>query len=390
MLFQASGWLEPDPLPVRATALTDGIVSEVRVLEGDLVEAGQLLAALIDEDARFTRDAMAADLAKKEAEFEAHCVEVQTMIQQLAAVQAGRDQALAAAEEAADRLERLTRGPAEATTESERVSAQLEKTRREADVAIADARIRGIAWDFNRIAYETLAHRHGLDMARTMLAEAELALERTRIHAPVSGRVMRLFAVPGDKKMRMMDDMDSVTIAMLYDPEKLQVRVDVPLADAAGLAIGQRARIRCSLLPDAVFAGEVTRIAGEADIQRNTLQARVRVIDPDPRLRPEMICRVEFLQDAAEAAVSPAGASAGPGNLAVFIPESSIAGDSLAWICDAETHRLESREVAATNEIRDGWIRVESGVRPGEWVVEDPEANQALKTGRRVRPILKP
>ena len=389
LLFQASGWLEPDPLPVRATALAAGVVAEVHVLEGELVEAGQPLATLIDEDARLTRDAMAADLAMKEAEFDAHCIEVQTMLQKLAAGQAVREQAVAAAEEAADRHERLTRGPAQATTESERVSARLEKTRRDADVAIADARIREIAWDFNRVAYETLAHRHGLEVARTMLAEAELNLQRTQIDAPIRGRVMRLLAVPGDKKMLAMDDMDSATVAMLYDPAKLQVRVDVPLADAAGLTIGQRARIRCSLLPDAVFDGEVTRIAGEADIQRNTLQAKVRVIAPDDRLRPEMICRVEFYQAALPSINGEARRTSAAGDLAVFIPESAVTAESQVWICDADSSRVESREVVVTRDLRDGWLRIKSGIRPGEWVVDDPAATN-LKPGQRVRPNLQP
>src|SRR5690606_13853865 len=35
MLFQASGWVEPDPYPAMATALVDGVVESVEVLEGE-------------------------------------------------------------------------------------------------------------------------------------------------------------------------------------------------------------------------------------------------------------------------------------------------------------------------------------------------------------------
>jgi len=387
LLFQASGWLEPDPLPIRATALAGGVVAEVHVLEGQLVEAGEPLATLIDEDARLARDMSASELAMKLAEFDAHCVEVQTSLQKLTAEQAGLKQAKAAVEEATDRFDRLTRGPAAATTESERVAARLEKIRREAAVEIFEARIREISWDFNRIAYETLAHHHGIEAARTALAEAELNLHRTRITAPVSGRVMRLLASPGEKKMLGMDDMDSATVAMLYDPGKLQIRVDVPLADAADLTVGQRARVRCSLLPNAVFEGEVTRIAGEADIQRNTLQAKVRVIDPDDRLRPEMICRVEFLESTTRLEAT-GDANAGDA-LTVFIPQSALADDARVWICDPETSRVEPRDVNATNDVRDGWLRLESGVNPGEWVIDDP-AISTLNPGQRVRPSFTP
>ena len=388
MLFQASGWIEPDPFPVRAATLTNGIIDQVHVHEGDLVDAGQLLATLIDEDAALMRDAMAAELAMKEAEFEAHCIEVQTMMQKLAAEQAMREQAVAAVDEASDRVDRLARVPDTATTESERVAARAEKIRSEMDITIADARIREIAWDFSRIAFETLAHRSGLDLARTKLAEAELNHARTRIAAPMSGRIMRLFAMPGDKKMMMMDDMDSATIAMLYDPEKLQVRVDVPLPDAASLAIGQRARIRTSLLPDAVFEGEVTRIGGQADIQRNTLEAKVRIIAPDLRMRPEMICRVEFFEVEAPGDASESTARA-PGGISVFVPASAVFDGTRVWVCDGESGRIAPRDVIASREVRDGWVRVESGIRPGEWIVDDPAA-ATLKPGQRVRPLLQP
>ncbi len=388
LLFQASGWLEPDPLPVRATSLADGVIAEVHVLEGQSVEAGELLASLIDEDARLARDMMASELAMKRAEFDAHCIEVQTLLQKLAAEQAGQAQAEAALEEVTDLFERLNRGPAAATTETERVTARLQKKRREAAVRIFEARIREISWDFNRIAYETLAHHHGIEGAKTALAEAELNLSRTKITAPIAGRVMRLMASPGQKKMLGMDDMDSATIVLLYDPEKLQVRVDVPLADAAHLSIGQRALIRCSLLPNSVFEGEVTRIAGEADIQRNTLQAKVRVIAPDERLRPEMICRVEFFENTTKSA--PTGSrGGGAANLSVFVPQSSVVENASVWVCDPESNRIESRDVSPTRDVRDGWMRLESGVSPGEWIVNDPAA-ASLKPGQRIRPVFKP
>lgn len=38
LMFQATGWIEPDPLPIKATALTDGIIESVKVYEGELVK----------------------------------------------------------------------------------------------------------------------------------------------------------------------------------------------------------------------------------------------------------------------------------------------------------------------------------------------------------------
>ena len=75
---------------------------------------------------------------------------------------------------------------------------------------------------------------------------------------------------------------------------KLQARIDVPLSEASKLFIGQEVEIACSMLPDTHFKGKLSRILGEADFQRNTLQVKVQILDPDLRLRPEMLCRAKF------------------------------------------------------------------------------------------------
>jgi len=155
----------------------------------------------------------------------------------------------------------------------------------------------------------------------------------------------------------------------------------VPLADAVGLSVGQRAKVRCNLLPDVVFEGEVTRISGEADLQRNTLQAKVRIANPDEKLRPEMLCRVEFLDTA-----TTGQKSASSGDLSVFVPE-SVLRDQAVWICDPDSRRVSRRAVDPSNESREGHRRLISGVRPGEWVVLDPSG---LRQNQRVNPIHQP
>ena len=83
--------------------------------------------------------------------------------------------------------------------------------------------------------------------AKILRAEVEvkrrrLALERTNITSPIDGVVLRLLAVPGQKRMLDMDDPDSATVAILYQPGELQARIDVPLEEAAQLNVGQAVR----------------------------------------------------------------------------------------------------------------------------------------------------
>jgi HlyD family secretion protein len=380
LLFQASGWVEPDPLPIKATALTDGIVEEVHVLEGELVKKGDLLATLIGIDTRLERDAMAAKLADMKASFDAHCAGTQIAMQRMEAEKAMLAVAEANAEEAADKLRRYERIREGAITGDERITVKLDHRRRLAEVDLAKARIAEIAEELNKIAYEIVAIQARIKGAEIDLEKAELAHERTKITAPADGRVLALKAAPGQKKMVGMDDADSSTIAILYDPQHLQVRVDVPLADAAGLSVGQPAKIRCNLLPDEVFEGIVTRIEGAADLQRNTLQAKVRIAKPSEKLRPEMLCRVEFHEapKVSESATVTGGAT----SIAVYVPVTAIQ-DGSVWICDPGSLRAEKRKVT-TSATAENLIRIDTGIRPGEWVVREPEG---LSEGQRLKPL---
>jgi RND family efflux transporter MFP subunit len=220
--------------------------------------------------------------------------------------------------------------------------------------------------------------------AEVEVARAQLALDRTHITSPIDGIILRLLAVPGQKRMLDMDDADSATIAVLFVPGALQVRVDVPLAEAAGLAVGQPATIRCDLLPDETFHGNVTRLAGEADLQRNTLQAKVNIVSPDPRLRPEMLCRVKFF---APRSSGPAEAGARNGRLALYIPEDAVrraprGAGTFVWVATPEG-RAEKRPVTLGGQTREDHVSVTEGVRPGERVITGQPGD--LEPGQRVR-----
>lgn len=382
MLFQASGWIEPDPLPIKATSLVDGVIETVEVLEGQEVKKDEILATLISEDAQLalaTAEQIHRTLLSTR---DAHVAAIESAKEKLKGVQSMAQAAQAQREEAADRFARLDGLPSGAVPEQEVVSARIRVTRENSQQLAAASAASEAKAEIARLEIETRVREDEIRSAAIEVEKAKLALSRTVIKAPTAGRVLRLLAAPGQKKMLQDNDLESSTVAILYNPEKLQVRVDVPLADAAGLQIGQAAKIRCSLLPDKVFEGIVTRITGEADLQRNTLQAKVSITDPVDQLRPEMLCRVEFLALANIGTTSPQAAS---GSVATWIPEAAVNAGA-AWVCDPESKRVEKREIKATSEKREGHTRIAEGLRPGEWVVLSP---QDLKDDQRVNPTLK-
>jgi HlyD family secretion protein len=220
-----------------------------------------------------------------------------------------------------------------------------------------------------------------LEVARARLAEAELRLERTVIKAPVGGVVVERFKEPGSPVVPVMDDRSAAAIVSLYDPQKLQVRVDVPLADAALVGVGQKAEIIADVLPDQTYHGRVSRVLHKANIQKNTLEAKVAIADPGPLLRPEMLARVRFL------AQREADDDAKP-RASLFVPKSALQGDQV-WVItgyDGEFGLARPRALSDLGLEREGWVGVGGGLQPGDLVIAP--APSKLKPGTRVKVTL--
>lgn len=382
--FQASGWIEPAPYPLRASTLVDGTVKTVDVLQGDRVSAGQLLATLVADDAALDRATAEAALKTRTAQRDAAIAREASANARFVSLDldvAAAEARLAELQDAAQRLEKIGANAAPAGDISQ---ARLRVRSQQAKIeALASRRAELIAEQAARRA-DTREVESARSMAQTELARRELALARTRIVSPVDGIVQRLHVAPGMKRRLGMDDPESATIATLYQPDQLQARIDVPLEAAAQIALGQAVRIRSSLLPDATFQGRVSQIEGQADIQRNTLQAKVALLNPDPRLRPEMLCRAEFLETANVDGARTASRNSG---FALYVPESAILNDgdsSSVWKLDASGEHIIQQTIRTSGPPRDGHLEVREGLQPGDRVVLSPTSD--LKAGERVKP----
>lgn len=434
---QAPGWLEADPFSVACTALADGIVEEVLVLEGERVEKGQVVARLVSEDAELALANAEARLAAAEAELavaqadleaarmdweypiereravavtEAQLAETEAELAQLPSLIAAERatlerlrEELARTDEARERgaasaieyvilqkdvaaqvasLEALEKRRGILEARRDRLEAEARAARRNAELRIPERR----ALDAAEAAVARA--RAARDQARARRDEARLRLDRMVIRAPISGFVQERLKVPGDKVMLGMDARHSAHVLHVYDPERIQVRVDVPLADAAHVFIGQECNVIVDVLPDREFAGEVTRITHEADLQKNTLEVKVRVIDPVPLLKPEMLTRVEFLPPDGGAPARD-DASASPSGGAVLVPAESIlagpGGSGAVWVVRERRSGkgiVRRVPVSITGQEADGWVRVEGALRPGDLLAV---GETSLSPGERVR-----
>ncbi|MBT3377326.1 MAG: efflux RND transporter periplasmic adaptor subunit [Lentisphaerae bacterium] len=414
---QAPGWVEPAPHPVYVSALADGVVEELLVLEGAPVEKGQAVARLVADKARLAVARAEAHLSRQQALLtaaqtnwdrpvtekravavsQAELKEAQTARAELVA-DASRDRALVAeakavyesllplaadtvpaveVERARLRHEALAAALTATRQRGETTSARIDRCRAELEAATEALELRVDARRELDGAAAAVAE------ADVQLAEARLELERMTVTAPASGIVMSRLVAPGAKVMLGMDGPYSAHVVHLYDPQMLQVRVDIPLADAAKVGVGQAAQVVVDVLPDHQFQGKLTRFVHQADISKNTIEVKVLIETPSPLLKPDMLARVRFLVPAE----TPTGGAAGQEQpFRIFVPaEAMVRGegsDAAVWLVEADGTRVERRTVVTGTGRRDGWIEIR-GLNPGDTLVSRPPAS--LRSGQRVR-----
>lgn len=379
VLFQASGWIEADPYPYDAPTLINGIVKTVEVLEGETVEKGQLLATLDSDDAKLDLETAKLDVRRLQLDLESHHQMVEGLRAELenakheVNVQSAK---LAELSDVAQRMLKLSDG---AVPEQDVKQALLREATQKAILEAAKSKE---TQQSAVLAQHQLMHKSlevSVAKAKVAKEKAKLQLDRTQIKAPISGIIQTLYVEPGHKRMANSDQLESLTIARIFDPEKLQARIDVPLEEASKMQIGQPVLLRSSMLASRIFKGEVTRIVGESDLQRNTLQAKIRIIDPDPRLRPEMLCRVEFLDTHASGSAT--------SDLAIFAPEAALknrSGESaIVFRLDESRKRVEEVSITVNPSPQNGFYEVTESLRPNDVVILNPSS--ALSNGDRVK-----
>lgn len=421
VVAQAAGWVEPDPFPVRVTALAEGVVREMLVQESDVVEEGAPVAQLVDNDARIglqlaegMLDAAQAELERARAELAAANASFEAGIEVQAAVARAQAQAAGKSAEAEARGRAVAKGRAQVSIAESELGVQRELEAAGAagprQVELATARVDEARGELAGLEAEVALAKSELEVAQAELARARrdselrieerlrvdaaaaavalaqgkvaevqatcdqacLVLERMVVRAPVRGVVLERLATVGSE----LGD-ESRAVATLYDPSSIRVRVDVPQQELGELYVGQRARIENDARAGRPYEGEVLRIVRRADLQKVTLQAHVRVLDGDELLRPEMLMQVRFLAPESEP-----GAAPGPQGAAVAIPARLIGEGGSVWVLDAE-HGIATRRNVRVGERAGDLAVVEEGLNLSDKLLD--ARGVELEEGQRVR-----
>ncbi len=225
-----------------------GVIDEVPVERGELVEKGQMVAQL-------------------ESSVERAAVEVAQARARMDGELKSRQARLALGESKQKRASKLF--------ESQALSLDL---REEIETEAALAR------------HELRQARENRRLASLELQQAVAALERRTIRTPISGVVVERLMAPGE----VVDDETILKVAQI-DP--LRVEVILPSALFGSVRPGTRAAIEPEFPGDEVHVAEIKIVDRVIDAASGTFGVRLELPNPDHAIPGGLHCQVRFLDE---------------------------------------------------------------------------------------------
>src|SRR4051794_22198569 len=129
------------------------------------------------------------------------------------------------------------------------------------------------------------------------LALTQIDLDNTIIRSPLAATVLARNVEVGEFVTTgfVGDRGAKGYVVSLADLNDLRVELDISQNDFAKIAPRQPCWIVTDAYPDRKYNGVVDLISPEANRQKATVQVRVKVLEPDGLLRPDMNATVSFL-----------------------------------------------------------------------------------------------
>jgi len=136
-----------------------------------------------------------------------------------------------------------------------------------------------------------------VNAAKAALQVAQLNVEYTFIRAPFDGVVLTKNADVGDIVTPIGAAANAkAALVTMADMDSLQAEVDVSESNLRQIRIGQPCEILLDALPDSRFSGVVHMIVPTADRSKASVLVKVRFLDKDKKILPEMSAKVAFLE----------------------------------------------------------------------------------------------
>lgn len=322
--------------PVSSTVVTpevDGIIQDVRVSEGDTVNAGDVLFILKNDS---------LDRAVTQAQQEA------------ASAQRALDDANAAYDQAYRTYKKALNTWNSAKTAEEQTMMQ----------------------DPDDVWYSTVVPAaSSVDAAKTTLANAQQAVadaqataDKRTVTAPVSGSVIAVNAQNGAPWGGAAASGSTTTgpLVQIADLSQLRITTSVDEMDISSLAIGQSATVTFSALPDVTLEGTVERVATASESSESygygysgtaTYKVSLIIPAPDPRVKPGMTADATIVtQDVPDSLIVPIAAlhEAEDGSSYVWILKGDDPSQEGSWEKRTVEILAKNADEAAITNVKEG------------------------------------
>jgi hypothetical protein len=169
------------------------------------------------------------------------------------------------------------------------------------------------------------------------------------------------------------------TIATMYDPAMLQVRADVRLEDVPKLQPGQQVEVKTASTTE-VIQGRLLQSTSSANIQKNTLEVKVELLNPPPSVCPEMLVSASFLaSEAANDSSQPQLKSS------ILVPRSLVDSDesgSFVWIVASDL-RATKQGITLSDNKSGELAEVTAGLTPTDKLIVQGREN--VSPGARLK-----
>lgn len=223
--------------------------------------------------------------------------------------------------------------------------------------------------------------RAGVGVAQANRRAAQVGVDQTLIRAPFDGVVLTKTANVGDVITPFSSATESKgAVVTMADMETLEVEADVSEANLGKIRIGQPCEIQLDAFPERRLRGVVSRTVPTVDRAKATVMVKVRFVERDPLILPEMSAKVAFLDK--EIADDERQA------LTAVHQDAIVERDGRPVLFVVADGRVRLVPVQAGRKINDLLaVGAESGLKAGDKVVARPP--ERLRDGDKVKPAQK-
>ena len=264
---EATGYLTP----WRSTDIgsqANGLVAERLVEEGAFVRVGALLLQLDDRQQRIELARAEADLLKIRAEY-------LVRMKNIADAELSDTVDLAQAETMLREAEKSHERGVISETDLHEAQQRFEAAE------VLSGSMRGTV----------SAAVHGLSQAQQRVEQARLALDRTRVRAPFSGRVADIEVEVGQHIGA------GQTVLRVLDDARMKVEADVLEADLVRLTAGASVQARIPAFDNAIFEGAIYTINPSINPETGTGRVTITLPNPGRKLVTGLFAYVELESD---------------------------------------------------------------------------------------------